>query len=265
MHPYIANNWNRPAAYDYLGFDESYFIYDFPDIEYVRGYAGDSSMFDFIISTHEKHSGSPLFVFGVTMQNHGGYTYNDPDFTNDVSIIGHEGEFFDAEQYLSLIRETDRAVEKLITYFQNVEDEVLIVFFGDHQPTLNDSFYETFALATDTLDGLQKRYEVPFFIWANYDIEEKYVECSSLNYLTNYVYEAAGIALPPYNEFLRDMEESIPSINANGYYSLEKGCYLPFEEADGEERQWLDEYEALQYNSIFDKKHRNRVFFPATN
>ena len=53
--------------------------------------------------------------------------------------------------------------------------------------------------------------------------------------------------------------------NVNGYYSLEKGCYLPFEAADGEERQWLDTYEALQYNGIFDKKNQNKVFFPTVN
>lgn len=91
------------------------------------------------------------------------------------------------------------------------------------------------------------------------------MDCTSLNYLSNYVYEAAGLELPPYNRFLRDMEEIIPSINVNGYYSLEKGCYLPFEAADGEERQWLDTYEALQYNGIFDKKNQNKVFFPTVN
>lgn len=41
--------------------------------------------------------------------------------------------------------------------------------------------------------------------------------------------------------------------------------YLPFEAADGEERQWLDTYEALQYNGIFDKKNQNKVFFPTVN
>lgn len=266
MHPFNADSWNRPAAYERLGFDEMFFIDDFPsDSERVRECVSDSSMFDFVIGTHEEHEGEPLFIFGITMQNHGGYSYDSPDFENSISLTGHEGEFYDVEQYLTLIRETDRAAEHLITYFQNVDDEVLIVLFGDHQPSLEESFYETVGKSTDTLDGQQKRYEVPFFIWANYDIEEKYVDCTSLNYLSNYVYEAAGLELPPYNRFLRDMEKIIPSINVNGYYSLEKGCYLPFEAADGEERQWLDAYEALQYNCIFDKKNQNKVFFPTVN
>ena len=36
------------------------------------------------------------------------------------------------------------------------------------------------------------------------------------------MYQAADIGLPPYNQFLSEMEKIIPAINANGFYSLEK-------------------------------------------
>ena len=55
---------------------------------------------------------------------------------------------------------------------------------------------------------------------------------------------------------------TIPAINANSYYSHAEGRYLQFEEANEAERSWLDLYEALQYNSIFDKSHRNENLFP---
>ena len=41
-----------------------------------------------------------------------------------------------AEQYLTLVRETDQAFEKLIRYFEKQEEPVLIVMFGDHQPSV---------------------------------------------------------------------------------------------------------------------------------
>ena len=144
-----------------------------------------------------------------------------------------------------------------------MDDDVIIVFFGDHQPKINEAFYETVSGTTaDTLDEKQKRYEVPFFIWANYDIEEKYVHRTSLNYLSSYVYDAAGITLPPYNQFLREMEETIPAINANGFYSISDGCYLPFDKANEDELLWLNLYEVLEYNNIFDDTHRNEILFP---
>lgn len=263
MHPYLANGWNRPIAYEHLGFDEAYFIEDFPQENYVRNYISDQESFEFLITTYEAQKDNPLFIFNVTMQNHGDYLYSGDDFTQSISVTSHDSVSPNVEQYLSLVHETDKAVEYLINYFQTVDEDVVIVFFGDHQPLLDPSFYAAISGgAADTLDQRQKQYKVPFFIWANYDIEEQQVDCTSLNYLSSYVYDAAGLPLPPYIQFLREMEAVIPSINANGYYSLANGCYIPFDEATGDELSWLELYEALQYNSIFDKKNRNETLFP---
>lgn len=264
MHPYEANGWNRPAAYQHFGFDQCYFMDDFPQANYLRRFISDQEMVDFLIDVYEAQKDDLLFIFGVTMQNHGGYYYKKEDFTNSISLNDYD-DYFDVEQYLSLIHETDKAVERLITYFEGADEDVVVVFFGDHQPYLNESFYEAIGSTTDTLDEQQKRYMVPFFIWANYDIEEKQVDCTSLNYLSSYVYEAAGIALPPYNQFLREMEGVIPSINANGFYSVDDACYLPIDAANGEAQAYLELYEALQYNNIFDKKNRNEALFPVVN
>ena len=90
------------------------------------------------------------------------------------------------------------------------------------------------------------------------------MEETSLNYLSSYVYDAAGIPLPPYNQFLSEMENIIPAINVNGFYSLHSGSYLSFEMASEEERSWLDTYEHLQYNNVFDIKNRDCIFFPVS-
>lgn len=266
MHPFESSGWNRPTAYEYLGFDESYFIEDFPQMNFVRKYVSDQEMFEFLIKTYEAQKENPLFLFGVSMQNHGGYTYAGENYTQHISLNNFGDEYPKVEQYLSLIHETDKAVEHLITYFQNVDDDVVIVFFGDHQPKIDESFYEAISGTTaDTLDEQQKRYKIPFFIWANYDIEEKSVDCTSLNYLSSYVYDVAGIPLPPYNQFLQEMEKTIPSINANGFYSSSAERYLPFDKANEDELAWLESYEILQYNSIFDNRHRNDVLFPTSD
>ena len=267
VHPHFADGWNRPSAYEHLGFDESFFVEDLPenlpDDWYIREYISDQKMFEMILDMYEERRETPLFLFGVTIQNHGGYTARDDSYEQAISLVGCEGDYPRVDNYLSLIHETDKAVEYLISYFQKAEDDVVIVFFGDHQPALDEEFYEEIAGEdTDSLNAQQNRYQVPFFIWANYDMEEKDVECTSLNYLSSYVYEAAGLSLPPYNQFLSEMEENIPAINANGFYSLRAKCYLPFDEASQEEKVWLQAYEQLQYNSIFDQKHRNEKLFP---
>ena len=263
MHPFLSSGWNRPAVYANFGFDKSLFEDDFPQEHYVRDYISDQEMFETIVNIYENKGTDPLFVYGVTVQNHGGYNYEGDHFTPSISLVGYKNEYPTVEQYLSLVHESDRAIEYLVSYFETVNEDVLIVFYGDHQPNHNAAFMEEAGTqAFDTLESQQRRYMVPFFIWANYDIEEAYLECTSLNYLSSYVYDAAGIALPPYNLFLSEMESVIPAMNANGFYSAAAGTFLPFEESSPEELSWLENYRNLQYNALIDSKNRNFHFFP---
>lgn len=264
MHPYYENGWSRETVYPNLGFEQSYFLDDFKQENLIRNFVSDQEMFEKIISEYESlEDNEKLFLFGVTMQNHGGYEYEGDNYEKTIELEGYSQEYSKAEQYLSVIHETEKAVEYLITYFESVDEDVVILFYGDHFPRLEEEFYEeVHGGSFDSLDEQQLKYKVPFFIWANYDIEEQYVECTSLNFLSNYLYEAAGMELPSYNLFLKDLQEVIPAMNVNGYYSLSKGKFLTYDEAEGEEAEWLEKYQILQYNSIFDEDNRSEVFFP---
>ena len=103
---------------------------------------------------------------------------------------------------------------------------------------------------------------VPFFVWANYDIPEEDGIVTSLNFLSNYVYEAAGLELPPYNRFLSEMAKDIPAIHSKGFYSAASGGYLSFDQASEAERRWFADYRMLQYNSIWAGSERSETFFP---
>lgn len=264
VHPCNATGWSRETVYPVIGFENSYFIDDFDQNNLMRYFVSDQEMFDRIIDEYEKlNEDDKLFLFGVTMQNHGGYEYEGENFEQEIELKGYSQEYPKAEQYLSVIHETDKAVENLITYFDSVDEDVVILFYGDHFPKLEEAFYEEVHGGDfDTLDEKQLKYKVPFFIWTNYDIEEQYVECTSLNYLSNYLYEVAGMEMPAYNLFLKDLQEVIPAMNANGFYSSDNGKFMTYDEAEGKEAEWLERYRILQYNSIFDEDNRSDVFFP---
>ena len=264
MHPYYETGWSRNLIYPRLGFNESYFIDAFDQTEVVRKYISDRELYHKIIERYENRSvNENLFIMSISMQNHGGYTTNYENFEEKYYKIGRS--YTDANQYFSLIRESDDPLEELITYFAAVEEPVEIIFFGDHQPSLTNKFYKLLngkGLSGLTLEELQNLYTVPFFVWTNYDTEEKQVEMTSLNYLSSIALERAGINLPPYNQFLLELQEVIPAINARGYYSLEKGKYVHLEDASGIEARWLFKYQTLQYNGVFDTKNTSEIFFP---
>ena len=73
-HPYYADGWSRNRIYDELGFEESTFIEDYPQQDFLRKYVTDQEMFEFVLNKLKSNdTGKPLFLFGITMQNHGGY------------------------------------------------------------------------------------------------------------------------------------------------------------------------------------------------
>lgn len=264
MHPYYETGWRRNTVYPNMGFDETYFIEDFDQSQMLREYITDQELYENIIERFEnKGEDEDLFIMSISMQNHGGYTEKYSNFEEEASMTGLY--YPDVNQYLSLVHESDIALEYLISYFQNVEEPVEIVFFGDHQPSLSSSFYPYLngkGLSGLTPDELQALYTVPFFIWTNYESEEGTVEITSLNYLASMALERAGLAVPSYNQFLLDMMEVVPAINSRGYYSLQNGCFQHLEDATGEEAEWIRDYEILQYNNMFDRKGQSEVLFP---
>ena len=268
MHPYFAAGWRRNTVYPRMGFDEMYFMDDgyFDDTKLIREYISDQEMFDKLIARYEqKQPGEPLFFLGVTMQNHGGYKDVYENFTPDVSPLGDGRYYLDASQYLSLIHQTDKAMENLIGYFSQVDEPVEIIFFGDHYPSLDSGFIRTLndkGVSGLTLSELEQLFSVPFFIWTNYDTPEESDMTTSLNYLSTLTLERSGLEIPPYNRFLQDLMKVVPSINIRGYYSLAAGKYQHISDATGAEKDWLRKYRILQYNSMFDEKGRSEVFFP---
>lgn len=186
MHPYKATGWDRDKVYPDLGFQEMHFLPDYKNPLLVREYVSDKSDFEKIIETYEKKEpGEPLFVFNVTMQNHSSYTESFDNFQPDITVEGANSTALN--NYLSLMKLSDEALQELIAYFEGQEEETIIVFFGDHQPT-NSVVEPVWKLngkrnATLTEEELSRRYKVPFIIWANYDIEETTGVETSANYL----------------------------------------------------------------------------------
>lgn len=264
MHPYYETGWSRNTVYPNMGFDEMHFIDDFDQTQILREYVTDREFYERIISRYENRSANEdLFIMGISMQNHGGYTEKYENFNEEARMLGIN--YPDVNQYLSLIHESDAALEYLISYFEAVDEPVEIVFFGDHQPSLSSGFYPYLngkGLSGLTTDELEALYTVPFFIWTNYETKEETVEITSINFLASLALERAGLPIPSYNQFLLDMMEVVPAINSRGYYSKSAGEYLHLEDAAEEEAEWIRDYEILQYNNMFDKKGKSEVFFP---
>ena len=258
MHPYTRSFWMRDSVYEIMGFDEMYFIDELTTSDKMRGFVTDRAFFTDIINRFEqKEDGEKMFMFNITMQNHGGYKWG--GFEHTVTT-GNEA-WLEVDQYLTMTHHTDEALRDFLGYFEGIDEQVMVVMFGDHQPSLPQSFY-TSVLGKSELSfaEVQKKQTVPFIIWTNYETEAESDVVVGLNALSGIMLERAGIALPPYLAFLSDMREDIPALNAYGYYSEKFGRYARNSEAQGVEAEWLEKYRIVQYNNLFGGKHRSYAF-----
>ena len=106
-----------------------------------HGYVSDRSDFAQIIWEFEhKEAGEPLFLFNVTIQNHGGYTV--PDYPAQVTVADAPGEYPMAEQYLTLAGKTDAAFRALVEYLRVFDEPTIVIMFGDHQPSVEQGFLD---------------------------------------------------------------------------------------------------------------------------
>lgn len=247
MHPYNATGWERNIAYPFMGFDVFYSLKNFYGVTKVREYVDDDSCVDRIIKEYEKAK-EPCFIFNVTMQNHSPYTAEYDNFTPDITVEGSDS--FQLSTYLSLVKLSDAALGRLLEYFSQVEEDTVVVFFGDHQPTdsVVRDVWKLNGVDSYNLTEEQEclRYQVPFVVWANYDIEEQTDVMTGANFLGAQVFEWCHIPNSGYQNYLLELNEEFSAIT--GRTVMDKnGKFIEFKEVEDA----LLEYNMLQYYRIF--------------
>ena len=277
LHPGNASAWHRETAYPYLGFETFLSADKYTFREREHGLISDESHYNQIIQEYEsREPDERQFLFTISIQNHGGYEKEDYPSTVRILQVGDkvqdlslDPKYPQAEQYLSMLKETDRATEEFFRYFERQEEPVVILLFGDHWPNLETDFARN-LLNVDTeeltFEDLMREHEVPFLIWANYPLEGDYIGKTSLNYLSGLLLRAAGLQGTSYTNFLENIRQELPVISALGTMDKEWNLYkngngVLAETPPEEYAAWLNQYAVLQYNNAFGGGEKQRELF----
>lgn len=267
IHPYNSKGWNRENVYSYFGFYAYYSKTDFKNPKKIRDYISDESAYQKIIELYKNKSPKErIFTFEVTMQNHGGYDKEFPGFEPTITLSQYAGKKKSdnvraAEQYLTLIKESDKAFQDLTDYFKKEEEPTIILMFGDHQPADNVAkpILKLNHINQDSsVEEYQNGYIVPMIMWANYKLESPDIPMISPNYLSGLLLSKAGLPLTGYQSFLENLRKTIPVITGNLYIDKD-GNYHQY--SDDSFSEMLNQYSILQYNHLSDAKNRVNDFF----
>lgn len=179
IHPGKAWFYNRQNIYRWLGADSAVFEDAFADAAYKGGYVSDAALTDYIIADYEARAQTsrPQFTYVTTIQNHMAYTESKYGKARDLYPLRLAAPLpAEAETMLTVythgLRDADAMLGELAAYFAQRDEPVLLIWFGDHLPSLGDDYLCYRALGLDMASDPQQdswldAYAPPLLLWAN--------------------------------------------------------------------------------------------------
>lgn len=173
IHNHEANFYGRRTIFPNLGFDsftsEEYMPEE--DQKNELGWVKDSILTDEILKCLDATEG-PDYVYTISVQGHGAYPeepiLEDPEIT--VSGSSTEEKNYQWEYYVNQIREMDNFVEELVEALSEYPEDVVLVMYGDHLPTM--------GLTVEDLDN-KYLFQTQYVIWDNFGLKKKDVNLAS--------------------------------------------------------------------------------------
>lgn len=256
MHLYNSSNYNRKNVYKYLGFDNIIFDDSYNNMQIAKIRNNDLNTYKKIIDIFEnKDDNQRIFNFTVTIQNHLPNTTNFekykeryPNYANEINEFQNKlnGKKYCENEtinnYLQYAKLSDEAVKYLIEYFENYDEKTIILFFGDHQPNINNIFL-----------GNLNNYQVAYFIWNNYGDSVEEAERTSINYLSTLLLNLAKLDSTDYINFLNNLKKEIPVIISDAYYDKNYNKY-DINDKNSSYYKLIQEYQYLQYYFMTQNK-----------
>lgn len=212
MHPYTATNYNRDKVYKRFGFDELIFYDEFKHKKFLRNYISDESFYKEVIDRYEiaKSNNEKLFLFGITMQNHSGYKKFDGQCIKTDLHINSSKDSIDS--YLSLMKISDDSLKVLFDYFKKENEQVIILFFGDHNASFGNDINK--YIYDDNIEyECTRQYITPFFIYDNKNDYDKFIDGISANFLSIELLKCANLPFDLLHNIIDEIYEQYPIYN----------------------------------------------------
>ncbi len=263
VHPYLSNFYQRKSKYPYLGFDETYFEEDLYEIEEVtcrvRGKNISDDTFIDYITYFMDNSDSPTFLFGISMEGHQPYPqkFTEEEFDLNVSSNRLDAETLNiVRQYAQCIADADKALAKLTQWADNRARETVIVYFGDHAPSLGANYaaYVQSGVVTDPAEFTAEErlllQTTPFMIYSNFELgESDVIKKGKENHIPSYQLMNAACTLMGTEKtalmsFLSNYKSALPYFNSRLGLSV-----------TAEQQKLVDAHRYITYDIVFGKKY----------
>lgn len=261
IHPYYKWFWSREKVYKHIGFNEFLSLDHFKEAVYRGPYIADQEVNKKIINKTEQTE-KPVFIYAVTMQNHGPYEknrYHKADVSVEGKLLSQES-LDSIETYTQGVVEGDQAFGDLINYYKDSKEPTIIVFFGDHLPFLGADYlaYKEAGFINEgqgenwSLEEYNKMRTTPLVVWTNYLDKKTQLPTISPSFLAPEILDLAQLEKPLFYQFLQQFSKELPGFS-DPVKNDPNGTL--FKETPQQSKQMEDMYLRLQYDILFGKQH----------
>jgi hypothetical protein len=159
VHPYSAGFYLRDKVFPRLGFDLFIDIDAFSGKDKDGQYISDAAVASEVKNLLGQSSSNPLFVFVITMENHGplhlesAVNIDKKQFYNTEPPAGCD----DLTIYLRHLKNADNMLRDLTEYLCGRERTSLLCWYGDHVPVMSNVYRILGAPAAET----------PYLLWCS--------------------------------------------------------------------------------------------------
>lgn len=263
IHTYYKYFWNRIQAYNSLGFDEFIGLDDLEGNAPLFGsmYVDDKVITDEIVRTL-KETEEPSFIYSVTMQNHG--LYNDNRY-GDKTIKEVSQYSDESNQVLNNLvtgySHSDEELARLFKELEQLDEPTLVIFFGDHLPSMSGTYEETGYVNNMNAKSLEeelKTRQTPLVAWNNYGIEIENVGNISTTFLPPLVLKWAQLEGNGFYNFLEYYRNTLPAYTSLVKQDSEGNLYQSTPD------QFIDlekNYQMIQYDMMFGEEYLSKTMF----
>ena len=264
VHTYQKEFYERDRAYPLLGLTEMRGEYDLHAEHHWNSgpYITDETIAEEVIWQLQQPHETGLFLHVITMENHSMYLnkYDPSDWDIKVSSDNLSADELNVlHNYCKGASNSDAALGQIYDFVMNREKPTVVLWYGDHLPTLGDDFspYTTTGNISSTIaqewteEEKYTMFSTPYVIFSNYDTGREYrAEGGSVSPYLLPALMCDYIGAPEHSRtnFLLDLYEACPVISP--YY----GLY-----SNPEDKMTVNEYirlhELLTYDDLMGKKY----------
>jgi phosphoglycerol transferase MdoB-like AlkP superfamily enzyme len=261
IHSYVSYFYNRENVYKNFGFESFMSAENFIKPEYKGGFISDDEFSRNIIEQVDKND-KPMFIYGISMQNHGAYDDAARYSNKPIKVTGNftASAQTNIDNYTQGAHDADHSLKLLIDHFKQSNEPTVIIFYGDHLPMLGYN-YDVYAQSGFvksnkpeewSLEEIKKMHSTPLVMWSNISLPKKNFPAISSSFLGANVLDMLNMGMPATFKFNFELSQKVPGLLSNLVIDSNQ---KPYATAPESLKPHLDQYRLLEYDMLFGKRY----------